>query len=293
MEGSVSEEPKSMQIGAEASHGVKRKRIKLSSGRVQRGTDASQADMAAAGSEIRQVNPKRVKKKKKHVSGRFVRVRRGADASQGEMGGGSKHHQVKRKRVTEDSVSGVQCGVDATHGQVFVSPASHVVKCKRIQEKCVTRVQSGQEVRRLKFLEIYDKLIKKGELRRANMALEFYQKSHKDAEFEIIAVLHVDTAYLTPPGYGPKRAERWCHLRFIAKPKNADCGDVSPKFFFAELVDDNDDGKFYATYCSTFNPRHPGSKHDCVFCMPGQRLHPRDGYRVGRAPWKEERIKKF
>ncbi|XP_065879291.1 uncharacterized protein [Euphorbia lathyris] len=119
----------------------------------------------------------------------------------------------------------------------------------------------------------------------AKIALEFYEKS-QDAEFEIVEAHYLKCAKLYPPG--SDICTRWCHVSFVAKPKNADCSNVSPKHLFAELFEDNDNyKKMTAAYCSSFEPSDdPGFDHGCIFCPPGQKFHPADGYKVGSHPWR-------
>ncbi|XP_065857218.1 uncharacterized protein [Euphorbia lathyris] len=226
MGGSVSGELKSMQRGADASQGSsERRRVKKKrASRLQRGTDASEGEMAG-GSERLQVKHKRVKKE------RASRLPRAIDAAQRQIDGGSYRGRVRGTRVTSPSLVAILKEVNLGYGK---------------------------------------------------MALEFYEKS-QDAEFEVLEVLDVSGSRLQLPA--SESDQYWIHISFIAKHKNADCSDVSPKHFFGELLKDDCSGKFHATYCSTFEPSDdPGFNHGCIFCLPDQKFHPTDGYCVGRPP---------
>ncbi|KAL6537911.1 hypothetical protein OROHE_012198 [Orobanche hederae] len=256
MEGSESEELKSVKRGTEASQGSckrvdkKKKKKKHGASRLQIGTDADHhqvtveeesvswveggVDASQGSSECKSFKKK---KKKKHAS----RLQKGTDVSEGDMAGGSGRHQVKRKRVEEESFS---------------------------------------------WLVEYRKQLA---LEHAKMALEFYEKSQDDAgEFEILEVLNRSNSRLQHPE--SESGHLWSHISFIAKPRKSDCS-VSPKHFFGEFFRDDDSGKIHVTYCSTFQPSDdPGFNHGCIFCPPGQKFHPSDGYCVGRPPWHRRRV---
>ncbi|XP_065879264.1 uncharacterized protein [Euphorbia lathyris] len=282
MEGAVSEEPKSyelMERGADSSQGeisgrIKRKRVN------KKLRDSSS-----------QVKRKRVKKE------RLPWVQRGIDASQGEMAGGSEHHQIKCKRVKKKRVSRMQRGTDASQG----GSKRHQVKTKRVEKDLNIMWQRSiaanegkmDRVEPFPFYRFKNKVvdarlmevIKSVDLMYAKKALEFYEKS-QDADFEILEVFNAQRSMLIHPEY--KRSQEWCHVSFIAKPKNADCSDVSPKHLFAELLQRDYSSKWDAIYCCTFEPSDdPGFNHGCIFCPAGEKFHPANGYRVGRPPWTE------
>ncbi|KAL6579345.1 hypothetical protein OROMI_009561 [Orobanche minor] len=97
-----------------------------------------------------------------------------------------------------------------------------------------------------------------------------------DAEFGILQVLFSNRAKLAVPGY--EGVGLWCHVSFIAKPRNAGYIDDSPKHFFGELLFDRAKGKYDVTYCSIFDPRDPRNVGGCVFCPQDEVfLHPADG----------------
>ncbi|WCJ36716.1 hypothetical protein M5689_017897 [Euphorbia peplus] len=114
----------------------------------------------------------------------------------------------------------------------------------------------------------------------AKKALEFYEKS-QDTDFEMVDALYSDHSLLAVPGADD--LQEWCHVSFIAKPKDTDCNDASPKYFFAELLRAKRSTTFNVKYCSTFEPSDdPGFEHCCVFCPADQKFHPGvDGYRIG------------
>ncbi|WOH09052.1 hypothetical protein DCAR_0728505 [Daucus carota subsp. sativus] len=269
MEGSESEQEKSVKRGSPE---VKRKRVdkkkmKHSASRVEGGVDASQGS-----SECKSFNKKK-KKKKKHAA----RLEKGTDVSLGDMAGGSDRHQVKRKRrVKEESFSGLQRFTDASSkGEIAGGSEHRQVKRKRVKHK-----------RGLSCLAEFREQL---HLQHAKMALEFYEKSQDDAEFEILRVLY--TSHLSLQHPDSECAHLWFHVSFIAKPREAD-SNISPTHFFGELFRDQDSGRTHVTYCSTFQPSDdPGFNHGCIFCPIGQKLHPSDGYCVGRPPWhKEKRV---
>ncbi|XP_065879789.1 uncharacterized protein [Euphorbia lathyris] len=217
--------------------------------------------------------------KEKHVS----RVRRGTD---------DKHKRVKKERASR-----VKSGVDASDR----SSESHQVKHKRVKKKHASRVHSRTDASRRKISRRSHPLHPKGpwmsairtvlniskaiKLQNAKIALEFYEKSHQGAEFELVEALYSKRSRLFLDG--AKSSEVWCHVSFIAKPKNVDCNsDASPKHFFAEMLQDDRTAKFHATYCSTYEPSdYPGFNHECIFCPPVQKFHPAVGYHAGRLPW--------
>ncbi|XP_065857208.1 uncharacterized protein [Euphorbia lathyris] len=219
-----------------------------SCGRVQREVDASQGS-----SEGHLVKRKRVNKKK-----RASRVQREADASQGS----SERHRVKRKRVKKKRVSRLPYAA-----QRQIDGGSNRGRVKHIRDTHARLVA----------------ILKETDLEHAKIALEFYEKS-QDAEFEVLEVLYKSGSRLQHPE--SESDQYWCHISFIAKPKNVDCSDVSPKHFFGELFVDDCSEKVHATYCSTFEPSDdPGFNHGCILCRRHQKFHPTNGYCVGRPPW--------
>ncbi|KAL6579357.1 hypothetical protein OROMI_009573 [Orobanche minor] len=113
------------------------------------------------------------------------------------------------------------------------------------------------------------------DLNYAKIALKFYEE-RQDAEFGILQVLLSNRAKLAVPGY--EGVGLWCHVSFIAKPRNAGYIDDSPKHFFGELLFDRAKGKYDVTYCSIFDPRDPRNVGGCVFCPQDEVfLHPADG----------------
>ncbi|KAL6566952.1 hypothetical protein OROMI_015356 [Orobanche minor] len=215
-------------------------------------------------------------KKKKHAS----RLQKGTDVSEGDMAGDSGCHQDKRKRVEEESFSWLQGCTDASSKGESAGGSEHrQTKRKRVRHK---RLNDGT----LSWLVEYRKKLA---LEHAKMALEFYETSQDDAgEFEILEVVNRSNSRLQHPE--SESGHLWSHISFIAKPRKAD-SSVSPKHFFGEFFRDDDSGKIHVTYCSTFQPSDdPGFNHGCIFCPPGQKFHPSDGYCVGRPPWHRRRV---
>ncbi|WOH09053.1 hypothetical protein DCAR_0728506 [Daucus carota subsp. sativus] len=267
MEGSESEQEKSVKRGSPE---VKRKRVdkkkmKHSASRVEGGVDPSQGS-----SDCKSFNKK--KKKNKHAA----RLEKETDVSQGDMAGGSDRHRVKRKRrVKEESFAGLQRFTDAS-SKGEIGEGSEQCQVKRMRVKHIRGVSCLAE------------LDEQMNLTHAKMALEFYEKSQDDAEFEILRVLYSSCSRLQHPD--SECAHLWFHVSFIAKPRKADW-NVSPTHFFGELFRDLDSGGTHVTYCSTFQPSDdPGFNHGCIFCPLGQNFHPSDGYCVGRPPWHKEKL---
>ncbi|XP_065876927.1 uncharacterized protein [Euphorbia lathyris] len=316
MEGTVSEEPKSVHRGADASQGgseLLRVKKKLAS-RVQRGTYASQegselgnikrkrvkkervpwvqrgADTTQGGSERLRVKRKRVKKKLDS------RLPRGIDASQGS----SECRQVKRKRVKKENFSWLKRGTDAPQGG---SNSKRVVEDSVSWLQRITDAGGYERFRprpiRSRFIRkdessdpIFEEFFKNLELQHAKEALELYRKS-QGGEFEVLEVIYSHgTSVVLPES---EDSQLWYHISFIAKPKNADCSDVSSKHFFAEYEDVEESGTYIVKYCSTFEPSDdPGFNHGCVFCpkdVEYMKFHPAiNGYHVGCPPWSVEEV---
>ncbi|XP_065872782.1 uncharacterized protein [Euphorbia lathyris] len=275
MEGEPKSKSKSKWVQGEiGGSSDRRNRVnkKLHGSRMHRGTDASQG-----GSKP---HHKRVKKE------RLPWVQRGIDASQGEMGGGFQHHQIKCKRVKKKRASRVQRG-GSVHNKVN---KEWMARVQRAIDASDEDMDAGFEScpffwrpMNKSVDPIFVEVRKAKDRRYAKKAMEFYEKSQDD-EFEILEVLYSERSRLLNPE--SKSDQAWCHVSFIAKPKNADCTDVSPKHFFGELLESDCSSKCNATYCCTFEPSDdPGFNHGCILCPAGQKFHPANGYHVGRPPW--------
>ncbi|WOH07980.1 hypothetical protein DCAR_0727415 [Daucus carota subsp. sativus] len=188
---------------------------------------------------------------------------------------GTEESQGRRKRVDKKKKHGasrLQKGTDVSEGDMAGGSDRHQVKRKRVKEWSSAWI---------------DEYGKKLALRHAKRALEFYEKSQDDAEFEILEVLNRSNSRLQHPEHPEyKSSNLWSHISFIAKLKKADC-NVSPTHFFCEFFRDVDARETTVTYCSTFQPSDdPGFNHVCIFCPRGLKFHPSDGYCVGRPPWR-------
>uniref|UniRef100_A0A2P2MBR9 DUF3615 domain-containing protein n=2 Tax=Rhizophora mucronata TaxID=61149 RepID=A0A2P2MBR9_RHIMU len=66
----------------------------------------------------------------------------------------------------------------------------------------------------------------------AKTALPHYNKE-MGKDFELVEPVHSGAFMYRPPSHICPSI--WCHANFMAKPRIADCGDSSPKLFFAEI----------------------------------------------------------
>ncbi|WCJ32542.1 hypothetical protein M5689_013962 [Euphorbia peplus] len=113
------------------------------------------------------------------------------------------------------------------------------------------------------------------DLKYAEIALKSYEE-RQEAKFVILRVLFSNRAILDVPGYDADKL--WCHVSFIAEPRNAGCIHDPPKHFFGEMVFDRAQDKYDVTYCSIFDPTDPSNVGGCVFCPQMEAfLHPVDG----------------
>ncbi|WCJ20248.1 hypothetical protein M5689_002495 [Euphorbia peplus] len=119
-------------------------------------------------------------------------------------------------------------------------------------------------------------------LRYGKIALESYEKRKPDVKYEIVEELFSYCKSLKLPGHVEYADVRqWCHVSFIAKPKNS---GGTPERFFAEIVLDHDSGTQKVVNCCTFTPTDAVLTDGCRFCCVGSRkIHPVDGYISGRS----------
>ncbi|WCJ32530.1 hypothetical protein M5689_013950 [Euphorbia peplus] len=96
------------------------------------------------------------------------------------------------------------------------------------------------------------------DLKYAEIALKSYEE-RQEAKFVILQVLFSNRAKLDAPGYDADKL--WCHVSFIAEPRNVGCIHDPPKHFFGEMVFDRAQDKYDVTYCSIFDLTDPSNAH--------------------------------
>ncbi|WCJ24891.1 hypothetical protein M5689_006816 [Euphorbia peplus] len=159
-------------------------------------------------------------------------------------------------------------------GKMMAPSQGRTSGCSKRHPKAYTVYRHHDDV------EIHREVAKYSHLKYAKSALEFYEKS-KDAEFEIVEVL--DSQCMPIVRVSNVKKEWWCHVVFTAKPRSANFGDVSPKYFFGELLQDPTTWKYNASYCEIFTPSDRKITHGCVICPPLAK-HPFEGFHVGHPP---------